>query len=257
MTARLENKVCLVTGAAGEIGREISALFVAEGARVVMTDRDQTAGEQAAATIGATFLPQDVTDEDRWNAVVAAVLAEHDRLDVLINNAGREGPVADTLADVSIADWRQVQAVNVEGVLLGCRAVLPTMRRQGGGSIVNLSSIAGVSATPEQISYGASKGAVKQLTLSVARDGVADKVRCNAIHPGQMDTRMLRAIYANAAQTNGTTVDEIIAAYGSVIPLARLGSPRDVAYGAVYLASDEAAYVTGTSLMIDGGMAIA
>ncbi|MGE4323343.1 MAG: SDR family NAD(P)-dependent oxidoreductase [Sphingobium sp.] len=257
MTGRLEGKVCLVTGAAGAIGQAISALFAAQGGHVIMTDRDEPVGKAAASASGARFLAHDVTDEARWNAVVDAVVADHGRLDVLINNAGREGPVDDSLAGVSIADWRAVQAVNVEGVMLGCRAAMPVMRRQGGGSIINLSSIAGVSGTPQQLSYGASKGAVKQLTLSVAREGVRDAVRCNAIHPGQMDTRMLRAIYANAAQTGGTTAEDIASAYGSVIPIGRLGTPQDVAHGALYLASDESSYVTGISLMIDGGMAVA
>lgn len=248
--ARIAGKVCLVTGAAGAIGQEIVRLFAAEGGVVVGTDlREPPEGD-------AKFLIQDVTDEARWTEVVSTVVARHGRLDVLVNNAGWEGPAHNALTDVTIEEWRRVQAINVEGTFLGCRAAMPVMQNQGGGSIINLSSIAAICATPQQISYGVSKAAVKQLTSSVSKTGLSHGVRCNAIHPGQMDTQMLRNIYLNVAATSGVPLDEVERKARSAIPVGRLGSPRDVAYGALYLASDESSYVTGSSLMIDGGMSV-
>jgi len=256
MSGRLDGKVALVTGGAGGIGIAIAQRFVEEGAIVVLTDRDVGGVERAAGTVGCDWLVQDVTDQARWTEVVVEVERRHGRLDILVNNAGFEGATDRVDPEsATLDDFRAVQAVNVEGVFLGCQAAIPALRRAGGGSIVNLSSIAALLATPFQTAYGASKAAVRQLTMSVASHGAAEGIRCNAIHPGQMRTRMIESIYAGAAERAGLgSAADAEAAFSKMIPMGHLGSPEDVAHGAVYLASDESRYVTGISLVIDGGM---
>jgi NAD(P)-dependent dehydrogenase (short-subunit alcohol dehydrogenase family) len=258
MSKRLAGKVVLLTGAAGGFGQVISAIFQSEGATMVVTDADEEAVTRFAQSIGCLGLQQDVSDEARWDEVIRTVEDRHGRLDVLINNAGIEGAF-DRVSpeDTDLADFRRVQAVNVEGTFLGCRAAIPALRRAGGGSIINLSSIAGLLATPFQTAYGASKAAVKHLTMSVASHGAREKIRCNAIHPGQMRTRMIDAIYDGAAKRLGlASAAEAEAQFRSMIPMGELGTAEDVAFAALYLASDESRYVTGTSLVVDGGMEI-
>ena len=256
MAGRLDGKVCMITGGAGALGQAIARHFAEEGAQLILTDRDEAAGAAAAAAWGAHFLAQDVTDEAQWGHVMGRVSGLFGRLDVLVNCAGWEGQAVDTFAGVDLADWRRVMAINVEGTLLGCRAAMPVMRAQQGGSIINLSSLAGLRPTAEMVSYGASKAAVKHLTLSVAAEGAPHGVRCNAIHPGQMDTPMLSRVYEKVAMLGQHRVEDVRAGYAAPIPLRRLGLPEDIAHGAVYLASDESSYITGISLRIDGGMTL-
>ena len=219
----------------------------------MIADRDQAAGSSAAEAIGsdASFVPIDVRDEDSWQAAIANVEAEFGRLDILVNNAGilvagdGHGP-----EDTSLDEWEAVHAVNLRGVFLGCKHAIPAMR-QHGGAIVNLSSIAGILGTPHLTAYGASKGGVRQLTKTVAlhcaRAGY--RIRCNSVHPGLIETEMGDAVLALAGE-------DIAAARESrlrMVPMGELGRAEDVANAILFLASDEARYVTGAELLVDGG----
>lgn len=251
---RLAGKVALVTGGAGGFGRVIGRLFVAEGAVVILSDRDEAALRIAAEAEGCDHVVQDVTDERRWDEVVAFAESHYGRLDVLVNNAGFEGSMERVDPEQSeLSDFRRIQAVNVEGVFLGCRAAIPAMRRAGGGSIINISSLAALIATPFQTGYGVSKAAVRHLTMTVAAHGAHEQIRCNSIHPGQMRTRMIEDIYAGTARRLGIDAADAERDFTKMIPMGRLGKAEDVAYGAIYLASDESRYVTGSALVIDGG----
>lgn len=251
---RLDGKVAIVTGATSGIGAATARRLTEEGAAVLVTGRDEArgavvAGAIAAAGGGARFHPLDVTDEAAWRAAIDAVLAEHGRLDVLFNNAGVTR--AEPLAEVSLATWRRIMAVNADGVFLGTRSTIPAMRRTGGGSIVNMSSVLGMVGTAHLAAYTASKGAVRSFTkcvaLECARDGSG--VRVNSIHPAFIDTPMMaetaHRMYGDAA----TGARE----FGKLHPVGHVGEPDDIANGVVYLASDEARFVTGTELVIDGG----
>ncbi len=256
MTGRLRGKVAIITGGAGDFGQAIAALFLSEGAKVLISDVDADGAEKTASRLGCLGVQQDVTDESRWHAVVALAEKEFGQLNVLVNNAGTEGSMERVSPeDTPLAEFRRVQAVNVEGTFLGCRAAIPALRRAGGGSIINLSSIAGLLATPFQTAYGASKAAVKQLTKSVASYGALEGIRCNAIHPGQMRTKMIEAIYAGTAKRLGmASAAEAEARFKAMIPMGDLGTAEDVSHAALFLASNESRYVTGTSLVVDGGM---
>jgi len=246
---RLPEKVALITGAASGIGAEIAARFAAEGARVFVGDVDAAAGEGTAERVRKTggrarFVLLDVTDEENWRAAVANITNSEGRLDVLVNNAGitRRIPIAEMPLDV----YEAVMAVNVRGVFLGIKTVLPIMQRQGGGSIVNISSAAGlVGHRFSNETYGASKGAVTILTKSVAVRYAQDNVRCNSIHPCTVDTPMVRQLFQDPEKQRERLGE---------IPLGRLATARDVANAALFLASDEAGIITGVSLPVDGGL---
>jgi NAD(P)-dependent dehydrogenase (short-subunit alcohol dehydrogenase family) len=251
---RLAGKRAFVTGAASGLGRAIARAYVAEGARVAIADRDEAGGRAVAAELGqqALFLAHDVTDEEAWERSLAAAADAFGGLDTLVNNAGIA--VVASIEKTSLADWRRVQAVNVEGVFLGCKHVLPHLRAAGGGAIVNMSSVAGIIGDPSLAAYCASKGAVRLLTKSVALHCARrkDGVRCNSIHPVFTATPMVDAMLAAARDPAQKR-----AALEACVPLGRLGAPEDVAAAAVYLASDEARFVTGTELVIDGGLTAA
>jgi NAD(P)-dependent dehydrogenase (short-subunit alcohol dehydrogenase family) len=260
MTGRVAGKVVLVTGGASGIGRGCAELLAREGATIVVTDVQDALGAEVVAGIGgkAIYLHHDVTDEDAWIGVVAEVGKRFGRLDVLVNNAGigMGGPVT----EFSLADWRKQQAVNVEGVFLGVKHSLPLMRRSGGGSIINMSSVAGLKGAANMSSYCATKGAVRLFTKSIALECAAaqDGVRVNSVHPGIIDTPIWGGITStidgdvgNAGPLRAATVDDIAAMSA---PLGVKGLPVDIAAGVLYLASDESRYVTGTELVIDGGM---
>lgn len=248
---RVHGKIALVTGAASGIGAACAQHLAREGATVVLTDRDAARGAAAAAALGAPhgFLHHDVTDEDDWAATVARVVADHGRLDVLVNSAGI-GVLGD-IERATVADLRRMYAVNVEGTFVGCRAAIGAMKLTGGGSIINLSSVAGLIGAPDLAGYCASKGAVRLLTKSIAlhcaRAGYG--IRCNSIHPSFIDTPMVEAM----AQAMGDPVKARVALERAV-PLRRLGHVDDVAYLVVYLASDESRFVTGAELAVDGGL---
>ena len=244
---RLQNKVALISGGAKGMGAVEAKLFAKEGAKVVIGDVLETEGKQIEAEINETggeclFVPLDVTDENQWNEAVAATVRRFGKLDILINNAGifRTSPVEET----SSTEWDQVMDINAKGVFLGAKAAIPAMREAGGGSIINLSSVAGLVGAAYSSAYSASKGAVRLFTKSIAIQYATDGVRCNSIHPGVIQTDMTKEAIADS-QFKAQRLDPT--------PLARLGQPEDVAYGALYLASDESSFVTGAELVIDGG----
>lgn len=251
---RLEEKVAIVTGASGGIGGATARRFAGEGARVVMTDVADDAGQTLASELGCEYLHHDVTDEGQWAEIVGGVEGRHGRLDILVNAAGIEGDVsAGTPESASLEEWRRVHAVNLDGTFLGCKAALPAMRRAGGGSIVNISSIVALFATPFTAPYGSSKAGVKHLTMSVAHHGAADRIRCNSVHPGLIRTRMLDQIHATRARERNISFEDSRAQSLSRVPMGEIGEPEDVANLILFLASDEARYVTGAGFNIDGG----
>jgi len=246
---RLDHRVALVTGAASRsgIGRAIATLFAAEGATVALTDTDAAGGKQAADEIGgdSIFIEHDVRDESSWETALLGVVDRFGRLDILVNNAGITGAQpSQNIETVNLESWRQVQAVNVEGVVLGCKFGIQRMKDKG-GSIINISSMAALIGTPSLPAYGASKAAVRQLTQTVAlhcaRNGY--NIRCNSIHPGVIRTQILEGAFS----------DEAMARLLNSIPMGELGLPSDIASAALYLASDDSRYVTGTRLLVDGG----
>jgi NAD(P)-dependent dehydrogenase (short-subunit alcohol dehydrogenase family) len=244
---RLEDRVALVTGAASGIGRATAERLAAEGAAVVVSDIREEAGEEAAAAIRggggtASFMRLDVADEESWRQVVAFVLAEHGRLDVLVNNAGL-GDLA-TIEETSLADWERTVAIDQTGVFLGMKSCAEALKASGHGSVVNISSIFGSSGGfGTSPAYHAAKGAVRTLTKNVALHWAAEGVRVNSIHPGFIRTPILD-------QARGTEVWDAMTAS---TPMGRLGEPEEIAAAVAYLAGDDASFVTGSELYVDGG----
>ncbi|HYW32348.1 MAG TPA: glucose 1-dehydrogenase [Gemmatimonas sp.] len=260
--SRLDRKVTLVTGAARGIGAAIARAFVEEGATVFVTDLRDDEGVALAATLGpaASYRHLDVRREDHWTTVTTAVLDTFGRLDVVVNNAGitgfEDGAAAHDPEHASLEDWRAVLATNLDGTFLGCRAAIRAMRRNaapvaGVGSIVNISSRSGLVGIPLATAYAASKAAVRNHTKSVAlycaQQGL--RIRCNSVHPAAIMTPMWDAMLGSGP---GRAARE--AAFVQDTPLRRFGTPAEVAHAVVYLASDEAAYTTGTELVLDGGL---
>jgi NAD(P)-dependent dehydrogenase (short-subunit alcohol dehydrogenase family) len=245
---RLAGKVALISGGARGMGAEEAGLFAKEGAKVVVGDVLEAEGkaveEQIRAAGGeATFVRLDVTSEVDWTAAVAAAERLYGRLDVLINNAGIGG--GHRIEDTTLEQWNRTMAVNATGVFLGTRAVIPAMRRARGGSIINISSQLGLVGTDNSSpQYQASKGAVRLLTKATAIQYAKEGIRANSVHPGPIVTAMTERRRADPEQ-NRLMV--------SRIPLGRYGRPVEVALGVLYLASDEASFVTGSELVIDGG----
>lgn len=249
--ARLDGKVAIVTGAAGGLGGAIARRFAAEGARVVATD---IAGDAVA---GCRFERHDVTDEAGWARVVAAA-REEGGADVLVNAAGIEGDLAQGGLATTLAEWRRVIGVNLDGTFLGCRAAMPDMLEKGAGAIVNISSIVSVMGSPSGLAYGAGKAAVEQLTRSLTLIGAEGgrRVRVNSIHPGVIRTRMTDDIIATFAARQGVDAAAGEAAVMAAVPFGERGTPDDVAALALFLAGDEAAYVTGAMFKVDGGWSV-
>ena len=245
---RLAEKVAIVTGAASGMGAATARRFGKEGAKVVIADMMEAEGKAVAADIvkaggTAVFLPLNVTDEPNWNKVAADTVALYGKLDVLVNNAGISGSAVNDLLETGI--WHRVMEVNSTGVFLGIAACVPHMKQNGGGSIINLSSISGVvGQTMVHMSYNASKGAVRTMTKSVAVQYGPDNIRCNSVHPGLMPPM----------RTSGATADPVVRAKMlRAVPLGRNGEVDEVANAILFLASDEASYITGTELLVDGG----
>jgi len=244
-TPRLAGKVALLTGAAGGIGACAARCMVQEGAVVLLTDADGARVGNVAHDLGAGAIARghDVTSEADWEAVRAWALATHGRVDVLVNNAGVL--LAAPLTETSLEDFQRVIDVNLTGVFLGMRAFAPTMSTQRAGSMINMSSVAGLIGSPYLAAYAASKWAVRGMTKVVAKELAGFGVRVNSVHPGQIDTDMNARQRAESPEL----VDKLIRR----IPLQRIGTPQEVAHALVYLASDESVYVTGSELVVDGG----
>lgn len=243
---RLDGKVALVTGAASGIGKQIARVFKEAGAAVVASDLRDPQME------GFTCVTHDVTDEAAWKTVLDHTKKKLGRLDILINCAGIGGLMEpQDAAHCTLEHWRKIFAVNVEGVFLGCRMVAPYLLEEGSGSIVNISSLAGRIGTPLAVAYGASKAAVSHLTKSVAMY-LAHKnpgIRCNAIAPGAIETPIWDPFLGQ-----GKERESRMQAMTKAVPMKAFGQPTDVASAALFLASEEARYITGTELLVDGGM---
>ncbi|WP_374525281.1 SDR family NAD(P)-dependent oxidoreductase [Sphingopyxis sp.] len=254
---RLQGKVALVTGAARGIGAGIARAMAREGAVVIAADRNVAGVETLAAEIGAEPLALDVTSEADWAKAAAHIDSAHGKLSILVNNAGVE--LVKLVTEHSLADWRGLMAVNVDGVFLGCRAFQALLAKGGGtsqpASVINLSSVAGLVGYPDQLAYNTSKGAVRQMTKSLAIEWAAHRlpIRCNSIHPGCIHTPMLETAVEGWVREGSIPADDPWTAVAALNPLNAVGLPEDIAMGAVYLASDEARFVTGIELVIDGG----
>ncbi len=245
---RLENKVALISGGARGMGAVEAKMFVQEGAKVVIGDVLDKDGKQTEAEINEAggecfFVHLDVTDETAWQDAVAAAVDRFGKLDILVNNAGiaRINNVEDTTSD----EWDLVMDINAKGVFLGTKAAIPEIRKAGGGSIVNISSIAGLTGGRTS-SYAASKGAVRLLTKSTAIQYAGESIRCNSVHPGVIETPMTTPMMLNTQEGRDLNA--------SRHPLGRVGQPEDIAYGVLFLASDESSFMTGSELVIDGGL---
>jgi NAD(P)-dependent dehydrogenase (short-subunit alcohol dehydrogenase family) len=246
--ARLDGKVALISGGARGQGATEARMFAQEGARVVFGDILDEEGKRVEAQIRelggeATYVHLDVTREADWQAAVETAVNRYGKLDVLVNNAGiliRKG-----IEETTVEDWDRIMAVNAKGVFLGTKATIPAMRQAGGGSIINISSTAGlVSSLSGSASYTATKGAVRLFTNATAIQYAKEGIRCNSVHPGPIETDMIQDTLNDPAR-----MEERM----SRLPLGRVGKPEEVAYGVLYLASDESSFVTGAELVIDGG----
>ena len=244
---RLEGKVALISGGARGQGEAEARLFANEGARVVFGDILDTEGEKVEAEINETggeakYIHLDVTSESEWNAAVKESVNSYGKLDILVNNAGIS--IGKNVEETTLEEWDLVQDVNSKGVFLGTKAAIPAMRASGGGSIVNISSIAGlvgIASAP----YVASKGAVRLLSKSTAVQYGPENIRCNSVHPGFIETEMTRGMLSN---------NEERAKRLAITPLGIFATAHDVALSVLFLASDESRYMTGSELVIDGGI---
>ena len=248
---RVKGKVAIVTGGAGGLGRAEALLLAKEGARVVITDLDEAGIKRAAGEINsqggkAIFVRHDVTSETDWKRVITRALEEFGRLDVLVNNAGVI--IYKKIEDTSLAEWRQLMGVNLDGVFLGTKFAIAAMKKNGGGSIINIASVAGLIGNPDASAYHASKGGVRAFSKAAAiecsKAGYDYNIRVNSIYPGVIDTSMADDLKKDENKYRTAL---------SWHAVGHFGEPLDVAYGVLYLASDESKFLTGSELVIDGG----
>jgi len=264
MGDQVKGKVALVTGGASGIGRACAERLAAEGAVVVVTDIQDDAGAGVVAGIVATgsqadYARHDVTSEAAWIEVIAGIKARHGRLDILVNNAGIATP--GPLTEMTLEAWRRQTAINLDGVFLGLKHAIPLIREDAGGSIVNMSSVAGLKGAPGLAGYCATKGAVRLLTKAVAMEcaNAKDGIRINSVHPGIIETPIWDSIIPgpppsqDGGPNQGRDLDAMTA---MTVPLGVKGFPADVANGVLWLASDASRYVTGAELVIDGGFSV-
>ncbi len=257
---QVDGKVALVTGGASGIGAATAALLAREGARVVITDIDDLRGPELSAALAreghqASYVHHDVTSEARWMEVVAEIERRQGRLDILVSNAGI-GIAVPSIVAMSLDDWRRQVAVNLDGVYLSVKHCLPLMRGSGGGSIVLMSSLAGLRGAANLAGYCATKGGVRMFAKAIAMECAAagDGVRVNSVHPGIIDTPIWGKIPTGATGSERNAPIDVDAIGKFAAPLGRAGQAEDIAHGVLYLASDASRYVTGTELVIDGGM---
>ncbi len=247
---RVAGKVALITGGAAGLDEASAKLLAAEGAKVAITDINEAGGRAVAEAIGgaARFIRHDVTEEADWIAAIAATVAAFGGLHILVNSAGI-GP-GKTVEEIDLAEWRRVHAIDLDGVFLGCKHVIRTMAESGGGSIVNISSVAGIIARHDMAAYNSAKAAVRHLGKSVALHCARQRfgVRCYSVLSAFIDTPLLDRLRARFG------AGEALAKLGRQVPLGRVGRPDEVAYAILYLASDESSFTTGTDLIVDGGL---
>lgn len=258
---RIKDRVALVTGAAQGIGYGIARRFAEEGATLIMSDIDAVAGEASARALDAQFLHHDVASEEQWQTLVQTLEQRYGALHILVNNAGTEGR-GDAQKDpehTPLEDWNRIFTVNAAGVFLGCKHAIPLIARSGGGSIINMSSVASLVPTPFLTAYGASKAAVEHLTRSVAlhcaRSGY--RITANSLHPGQVRTQMFDVLFGRLSGQAEMSVAQFTQNFLASIPMGCYQEPVDIANAALFFASSDARYVTGQSLAVDGGFALA
>jgi 3(or 17)beta-hydroxysteroid dehydrogenase len=248
---RVKGKVAIVTGGAGGLGRAEAIMLAGEGARVVVTDIDEAAIERVSVEINSLggkciSIKHDVTSESDWGRVIETTLREFEKLDVLVNNAGVI--FYKKIEDTSLAEWRSLISVNLDGVFLGVRSAIEAMKKSGGGSIINIASVAALIGNPNAAAYHASKGGVRSLTKAAAiecsKAGYGYNIRVNSIYPGVIETAMADPLKQDEAKYKTAL---------SWHPIGHFGEPEDVAHGVLYLASDESKFLTGSELVIDGG----
>jgi NAD(P)-dependent dehydrogenase (short-subunit alcohol dehydrogenase family) len=264
---RVSGKVALVTGAASGIGRGAALALAAEGAKLIVTDVDEAGLKETAALIGkaggtASAHRHDVTSEARWAEIVAAAKAEFGGLHILVNNAGIA--IGASVFEMSYEQWSRQQAINVDGVFFGVKHAVPLIAASGGGSVINISSVAGLQGAPGLAGYCATKGAVRLFTKAVALECAQAQmnVRVNSVHPGIIDTAIWQKMTPDGTDALASSVLPIAEGANAIdpnaiavaTPLGYAGLPSDIAAGIVFLASDESRYMTGTELVIDGGM---
>lgn len=254
---RIDGKVALVTGGASGIGRSCAMRLAEEGALVMVTDIQESLGTEVVSAIvsaggRASFLRHDVTSEPAWEDVIAATKDEFGKLDVLVNNAGIG--VGGSIIEMALEDWQRQQAINLDGVFLGVKHGIPLMRDTGGGSIINISSVAGMKGAPNLAAYNATKGGVRIFTKGVALECAHNRwgIRVNSVHPGIIDTPIWEKVNPEFHEDGANAVD--LVAMTETVPNGILGQPTDIANGVLFLASDDSAYMTGAELVIDGGL---
>ena len=256
--ARVTGKVAIVTGGASGIGRSCAELLAQEGATVVITDIQEAMGRECVDVITAAghqaqFLTHDVTREQDWMNVIEQTVREHNGLHILVNNAGIG--IAGSIVEMSLENWQRQQAINLDGVFLGVKHAIPVMRNSGSGSIINMSSVAGLKGSANLSAYNATKGGVRLFTKGVALECAEARwpIRVNSVHPGIIDTPIWTKVNPELFSEGENAVDvEAMAEQG--VPTGEVGYPRDIANGVLFLASDESSYITGTELVIDGGL---
>ena len=255
--AQVSGKVAIVTGGASGIGEACAETLAREGASVLITDIDDTLGKGVVERITkaggkAHYVRHDVRDEGVWSGIVADAEKRYGRLDIMVANAGIG--IMSPIATMTLADWQRQQAINLDGVFLSIKHSIPAMKRVGGGSIVLMSSVAGLRGAPGLAAYSATKGGVRLLAKSVALEHAADNIRCNSVHPGIIATPIWEKIPTGAeGNRRNAPIDPRERAAASV-PLPRVGEAQDIANGVLFLSSDASNYITGQELVIDGGM---
>ncbi len=248
---RVKGKVAIITGGAGGLGKAQALLLSKEGAKVVITDINEDEAKKVVGEINkqggeAIFIKHDVTSEKEWSEVIRRTLERFGKLDILVNNAGVN--LWKKIEDTSLEEWRWLMGVNLDGVFLGTRCAMGAMKKSGGGSIVNISSVAGLVGTLDTSAYHASKGGVRLFTkaaaLECSKAGYDYNIRVNSVHPGVIKTAMVDGLLKDEDKRKDAL---------SWHPIGRFGEPEDIAYGVLYLASDESKFITGAELVIDGG----